>query len=194
MKIFLVERSGIIASGLRHIAGTQEGWNIVGSADSLDDIAEKVRASQADVVILNPLMAEYAHRAALRMLFQGMPALVLVGLVYQYTEQAVLGQFDALIEIDDSPLQIVNTLEHATTKKNSIPSVASDDDYDLSEREREVLVLLAKGLMNKEIADKLCISIHTVISHRKNIVRKTGIKSVAGLTVYALLNNLMQAE
>jgi DNA-binding NarL/FixJ family response regulator len=117
-----------------------------------------------------------------------------VGLVYQYTEQAVLGQFDALIEIDDSPLQIVNTLEHATTKKNSIPSVASDDDYDLSEREREVLVLLAKGLMNKEIADKLCISIHTVISHRKNIVRKTGIKSVAGLTVYALLNNLMQAE
>src|SRR5574344_1939655 len=124
MRIFLAERSGIIATGLRHIAGTQEGWNIVGSADSLEDIAEKVRASEADVVILNPLMAEYAHRAALRMLFQGMPALVLVGLVYQYTEQAVLGQFDALIEIDDSPLQIVNTLEHATTKKNSIPSEA----------------------------------------------------------------------
>jgi DNA-binding CsgD family transcriptional regulator len=54
-------------------------------------------------------------------------------------------------------------------------------------------VLVAKGLANKEIADKLNISIHTVMSHRKNIAHKTGIKSVAGLTVYALLNNLLDA-
>jgi ATP/maltotriose-dependent transcriptional regulator MalT len=47
------------------------------------------------------------------------------------------------------------------------------------------------GVMLKEIADELNISIHTVMSHRKNITHKTGIKSVAGLTVYALLNNLL---
>jgi len=50
---------------------------------------------------------------------------------------------------------------------------------------------VAQGMLNKEIADRFNLSIHTVISHRKNITRKTGIKSVAGLTVYALLNNLI---
>ena len=50
---------------------------------------------------------------------------------------------------------------------------------------------MAKGLQNKEIADKHNISINTVITHRKNITRKTGIKTVPGLTVYAILNNLI---
>ncbi len=59
---------------------------------------------------------------------------------------------------------------------------------ELSEREKEILVSVAQGLLNKEIADKHNISINTVITHRKNITRKTGIKTVAGLTVYAILN------
>jgi DNA-binding CsgD family transcriptional regulator len=63
---------------------------------------------------------------------------------------------------------------------------------DLSDRERAVLVCVARGKQNKEIADELNISPHTVISHRKNIVAKTGIKSVAGLTVYALMNGLIE--
>lgn len=62
---------------------------------------------------------------------------------------------------------------------------------ELSAREKEILVAVASGMLNKEIADKYGISIYTVISHRKNITRKTGIKTVAGLTVYALLNNLI---
>lgn len=61
----------------------------------------------------------------------------------------------------------------------------------LSEREKDILVGVAKGLLNKEIADMYNISPYTVITHRKNITRKTGIKSVAGLTVYALLNGLI---
>lgn len=62
---------------------------------------------------------------------------------------------------------------------------------ELSDREKEILVGVAQGMLNKEIADKFNISVYTVISHRKNITRKTGIKSVAGLTVYALLNGLI---
>ena len=58
-------------------------------------------------------------------------------------------------------------------------------------REKEILVSVAQGLLNKEIADKHHISINTVITHRKNITRKTGIKTVPGLTVYAILNNLV---
>ena len=65
---------------------------------------------------------------------------------------------------------------------------------ELSEREKEILVCVAKGMQNKEIADKCSISVNTVITHRKNITRKTGIKSVAGLTVYALLNRLIDTS
>ena len=71
-----------------------------------------------------------------------------------------------------------------------LPGAGFEGD-NLTEREKEILVCVASGLLNKEIADKFGLSIHTVISHRKNITRKTGIKSVAGLTVYALLNNLI---
>lgn len=68
---------------------------------------------------------------------------------------------------------------------------ATAERLELSEREKEILVSVAQGLLNKEIADKHHISINTVITHRKNITRKTGIKTVPGLTVYAILNNLI---
>ena len=67
----------------------------------------------------------------------------------------------------------------------------ADGRRELSDREKEILVSVAQGLLNKEIADKHHISINTVITHRKNITRKTGIKTVPGLTVYAILNNLI---
>ncbi len=60
----------------------------------------------------------------------------------------------------------------------------------LSTRETDVLKLVALGDSNKQIADKLFISIHTAITHRKNITQKLGIKTIAGLTLYAVLNNL----
>ena len=70
----------------------------------------------------------------------------------------------------------------------------TDRHEELSDREKEILVCVAHGMLNKEIADRNDISIHTVISHRKNITRKTGIKTVAGLTVYAILNGLIDVN
>ena len=67
-------------------------------------------------------------------------------------------------------------------------------EHELSTREIEVLVLVTKGLINKEIADKLNISLTTVITHRKNITEKLGIKSVSGLTIYAVLNGYIEAD
>uniref|UniRef100_A0AB33JEG2 HTH luxR-type domain-containing protein n=3 Tax=unclassified Prevotella TaxID=2638335 RepID=A0AB33JEG2_9BACT len=61
----------------------------------------------------------------------------------------------------------------------------------LSEREKEVIISLVQGMTNKEIADHLCISINTVITHRRNIARKLQIHSPAGLTIYAIVNNLV---
>ena len=64
-------------------------------------------------------------------------------------------------------------------------------DEELSDRETDVLIQVVRGLSNKEIADVLCISTHTVISHRKNIARKLNIHSSAGLTIYAIVHKLI---
>lgn len=65
---------------------------------------------------------------------------------------------------------------------------------DLSAREQEVLTLLVRGLINKEIADKLHISLTTVITHRKNITEKLGIKSLSGLTIYAVMHGMIEVD
>ena len=61
----------------------------------------------------------------------------------------------------------------------------------LSDRERDVMISLVQGMSNKEIAEHLCISINTVITHRRNIARKLQIHSPAGLTIYAIVNGLV---
>lgn len=71
---------------------------------------------------------------------------------------------------------------------------SEEDSSNLSDREIEVLKTVALGYSNKEIADRLYISINTVITHRKNITRKLGVKTISGLTVYALLNHLIQPQ
>lgn len=68
------------------------------------------------------------------------------------------------------------------------------DNFRLSPREVEVLTLIVRGYINKEIAEQLNISLTTVISHRKNITEKLGIRSVSGLTVYAVMNGLVEAN
>lgn len=96
---------------------------------------------------------------------------------------------------DDVLVPMVRMIENP--RRKFVPSQQSGgrssalQDDELSDREKEILVSVAKGLINKEIAEKHNISINTVITHRKNITRKTGIKTVAGLTVYAILNGLI---
>lgn len=73
-------------------------------------------------------------------------------------------------------------------------SMQGEGNKDLSVREIEVLQLVVKGAINKEIADKLSISLNTVLSHRKNITAKLGIKTVSGLTFYSIMNGYISAD
>ncbi len=96
---------------------------------------------------------------------------------------------------DELLLPAVRHLEqHQVGEPTHIHKPQETEAEELSEREKEVILELVNGLSNKEIADKLCISVHTVISHRKNIARKLNIHSVAGLTIYAIVNNLVNIE
>ena len=79
----------------------------------------------------------------------------------------------------------------AKARRIQSKSAKTPETEELSEREKDVLIQVVRGLSNKEIADVLCISQHTVISHRKNITRKLNIHSTAGLTIYAIVNKLV---
>jgi len=96
-----------------------------------------------------------------------------------------------LLFLDDSETSILHVLKRnlALMDKNS-PNNKTESV--LSDRELDIVREVARGNTNKEIADNLFISTHTVITHRKNITRKLGIKTVSGLTVYALLNKLIK--
>lgn len=83
--------------------------------------------------------------------------------------------------------------QHPSVSQISAP-VQEQPPSPLSQREIEVLQLLTRGLINKEIADRLCVSLPTVVTHRKNITDKLGIKSVSALTVYALTHGLIKVE
>ena len=102
----------------------------------------------------------------------------------------------ALVE-DEIFIPVIRRLEHKS-KQNDVSFKISnminrgtEAADNLSERERDVIVSLVQGMSNKEIAEHLCISINTVITHRRNIARKLQIHSPAGLTIYAIVNNFV---
>ncbi len=104
-----------------------------------------------------------------------------------------ISDFNDIIDFDDVEKTIYNKLEKQIQEIWK-PSEISRITDEISTREKEVLKLVALGMTNKEIAEKLFISSHTVITHRKNITAKLGIKTIAGLTVYAIINKLITAE
>jgi regulator of cell morphogenesis and NO signaling len=86
--------------------------------------------------------------------------------------------------------------KHNRTVAANAESQDSEDDKieALSNREKDIVRLVAIGRSNKEIADELCLSVHTVTTHRRNISSKLQIHSPAGLTIFAILNNLVELD
>jgi len=96
------------------------------------------------------------------------------------------------INLYDNKILIVNKINESLDALGTKRESGTIDE--LTRREIDVLQLVSKGLANKEVADRLSISIHTVISHRKNISEKTGIKSASGLTMYAVLKKIIDLD
>ena len=180
-RLLIVEPSEVIVEGLKTILDGQIRFKVLEPEMSAEHLTERLLAARPDVLIINPTLVDNVAR------LRSEQPMALVALVYQYVEREVLKNYDAVVDIRDSRAVIIETLAQAMPGEMD----AGKSSYELTKRETAVLVQLAQGKTNKEIADALNVSVHTVISHRKNITHKTGIKSVAGLTVFAMLNNLI---
>ena len=84
--------------------------------------------------------------------------------------------------------------EEAPVQETTPPTLGKEEEGLLSDREREVIRLVAMGLSNKEIAEKMFIAVNTVMTHRRNISRKLDIHATAGLTIYAIVNGIINVE
>lgn len=186
INLLIVEPSDIVKEGILSLLKGCEEFNILPTLSNLANISERIIVYQPDILLINPTLIPRHNRNLLAQWQQSRLQMAIVALVYEYVEHTFLETFKAVVDIRMEG----NKLPFLLRGTASSPEDEPIESYDLSERELDVLGLVAKGMSSKEIADKLNISIHTVNSHRKNITRKTGIKSPAGLAVYAMLNNL----
>jgi len=188
-RVIICEASEIIAIGLAEIIDGMAQFDVVARLDSPEHLSEKITATDANLLVIDPMLLGFHSKDFLSQLGKDHPSVIVVALVSSYLDHSMLTPFSGVIEINDTKSKVISKMNEFAQSE-----ATKNDDVELSKRETDVLVAVAKGMMNKEIADQMNISIHTVISHRKNITRKTGIKSVSGLTVYALLNNLIDEK
>jgi DNA-binding NarL/FixJ family response regulator len=191
ISILLIEASSIISEGLAGVLEKSGLKHQLSFAASLEDIELLYAKKKYELIIVNPSFILNNAKAfnSVKNLY---PDVKWIGLVYAYYEPSLLSIFDTVITISDTPESISSAIKKLLAQKSKNRQSRSQEL--LSERETEVLKLLARGLANKEIADKLNISTNTVITHRKNISQKTGIKTVSGLTIYAVVQNMVSIE
>ncbi len=141
-----------------------------------------------DLLIINPSHLGLFSVAQLRK-ETTLPELKLVALQWSVSETNALRSYDAILSIYDQPGQIREKLSRI------IHAEKPDQRHEsLSEREKEVIACVVRGMTNKQIADQLCLSAHTIVTHRRNISAKLDIHSTAGLTIYAIVNKLVELD
>ena len=191
VSVLIVEPSEIIVEGLRSMLAQVGGYNLLAPMHDATSLEERLKVLRPDLLIVNPTLLGTAPKQMLSSFCAQHNKMSIVALVYQYVEPDVMANFSHVIDIRQTRSSLLALLKNASVVESGKKAEPAEGDYELSDRETDVLVLVAKGLSSKEIADQLNISVHTVNSHRKNITHKTGIKSVAGLAVYAMIHNLM---
>jgi len=155
---------------------------------SIEALHDCVRTQCPDMLIVNPAFGDYFDIGKFREETSGKKIRV-IALVTSFVNASLLSKYDESISIFDD-------LERLSKKISGLLNVPSEEEDlenqdALSQREKEIVICVVKGMTNKEIAEKLFLSIHTVITHRRNISKKLQIHSAAGLTIYAIVNKLV---
>ncbi len=183
--VFILHPSEIIRKGLLTIL-ENDIQSTIFCFEECNDIKEHLFVTYAEIVFILPKDTDYSE--ILSKLKTKPNAIALIGLDLNQANPDVQF-FDYLFNIDNPAQELIQEI-----KKYLQETGTGTDDDELTFREKEVLRLIALGFTNKSIADTLFISPHTVISHRKNITEKLGIKSIPGLTVYAIIQKLVSQD
>ncbi len=189
--IVILENSKIIFEGLHSILSQSDMDCRIYKIEKLDELSELLKTEQIDILIANPLHFVNREKEFNR-IRKEYSSLAVVGIDFGMMQKPTTEQ-DASFTLYDSPEHIVQLLLKLNSKNRSTIE-KKENEENLTKREVEVLTEIVNGKLNKEIAESLDISIHTVVRHRKNITMKTGIRSQSGLTIYAITKNIVSLE
>lgn len=188
IRFVIYENSYIIRKGLADIIEKIPNTKLHQQFDNKEEFIDNIEACEADIIIINQDLLEIKNISEKLNNIEDFQVIVLTtndknNLPPQVKHAGIINLFDSQKEILK---QLNSVVGNKTESKNK-----SEKPEEISNREADILKYIAMGFSNKEIADKLFLSTHTVVTHRKNITRKLGIKTVPGLTIYAILNKII---
>ena len=188
MSILIAEKSDIIRTGIKYILHEFDKGLTVNEITSGKKLLKQINKNEFALIFINPKLIDDTITFFDSIDKKNRPVFV-----------AISENNDSKSDLFDESINLKISKEKFSklVQKYSISNSNKDNNQTnsgLSAREKEIVSEIASGLTNKEIADKLFLSAHTVITHRKNITNKLGIKTTSGLTVYAIINNLIEIQ
>jgi DNA-binding NarL/FixJ family response regulator len=213
MKVLIADSNFISLNGLRAILSNEKNLIITGEARNEHELMDHIKLFSPDVVVIDYTADGFSIDSVPRVLRE-FPEVKFVAVTPEQSAQTLVDALRGGImsyikkdcdisEIVDSVLdtykgnrffcgQILETIHKANIDVDDIDCDAlSCEPLSLSEREMEIITLIAEGYTNTQIADMIFLSTHTVNTHRKNIMGKLGVKNTAGIVMYAVKTNLV---
>ena len=191
IRVAIAEQSDIMRNGLLTLLKRSQTIRIqpveLFSQESLQDL---MHTQPPDILIINPHFMNFFDVIRFRNDNKG-KHIIIIAFVCMLLETEKLTGYDEKISVLDSASNIYNKI-NLLLKHQPSDDMEFQEQGNLSSREKDIVIGVVHGLTNKEIADRLFISVNTVITHRRNISRKLQIHSPAGLTIYAITNKLVE--
>lgn len=210
LKILIVDDHKILRDGLINMIEKYPNFEVVGEATDGREALKLSQTLKPDVIIMDVAMEGLNGVEATRQIIQQLPEVKIIGLSMHSNKQFILGMFKAgaygyLLKDSDSG-ELINAIKTVAQNKKYISQRISGaivdelisptirEDTELSQREKEILQLIAEGKSSKEIAEILFLSSKTVDSHRKNIMDKLELFTIPDLTKYAIKTGLTSLD
>lgn len=213
MRLVLAESNELVLMGIRAVLSKEENVEIVAEANCEERLFEALSFFKADVLLIDYTAKGFKIDNLLRLLTD-FPEVKTVAITPEQSAKTLVDALRmgiksyvkkdcSLGEIVDAIKatgrgeqffcgQILETIQEANLCVDDIEIDAfSCEPVILTEREKEVIVLISEGLTNTQIAEKLFVSTHTVATHRKNVMNKLGLKNTAGIVMYAVKMNFI---
>lgn len=205
MRIVLVDDHGIIIDGVKSILSKESDLEVVYTANQASDILEYLKQHTFDMLITDFSMPEMDGLTLIRTVKRVLPGVKIIVLSMHdevhLAKEILKSGVDGYVLKKDTQQELIKAIHEVKAGRVYLSSdinkllIMNLDNPDegrlLTEREREIVKLIAKEYSNKQIAEALFISERTVETHRKNIFRKTGTNSLVGLIKFAYANNLI---